>query len=62
MIDRNLEIVKENGWTYGVFNKYTCGKITRKKYILTSKEAATAQALIEAGNIYDIENFIQSII
>ena len=62
MLNRDLQVIHENGWTYGVFNKYTCGNIIRKKYILTSKEAATAQTLIKAGNVYDIENFIQSII
>lgn len=61
MIDRQLKITNENGYIYAIFNRYTCGKITRKKYLITQKEAAAANNIIAAGDIFAIDNFCYSI-
>lgn len=61
MIDRQLQIIYEGGAIYALFNKYICGKITRKKYLLTIMEAARAKSIIATGDIFAIDNFCYSI-
>lgn len=61
MIDRQLKIIYEAGAIYAIFNRCIGGRISRKKYLLTIKEATRAKNIIAAGDIFAIDDFCYSI-